>query len=185
MVCAFKPQFAYFAAAARRAAARAPVHVHPRHLPATSLLILDAKRGDIGSDRRALRTRGVRSLRRRRRHRQPVPRHRLGRAVPAPRGPWRVRAVPHLATPAAATSSRSIVDGEPLYTHVARRVADRVERSIGECGLVVGATYPDELGAVRGDRRRPAAARSRRRRAGRRRRGHGRSRRRLPTASAW
>jgi hypothetical protein len=37
-----------------------------------------------------------------------------------------------------------MVDGEPLYQHVARRVADEWNE-IGECGLVVGATYPDEL----------------------------------------
>jgi orotidine-5'-phosphate decarboxylase len=42
-----------------------------------------------------------------------------------------------------------LVDGEPLYTHVARRVADQWS-TLGECGLVVGATYPAELGIVRG-----------------------------------
>jgi orotidine-5'-phosphate decarboxylase len=39
-------------------------------------------------------------------------------------------------------------DGEPLYLHVARRVADQWSQ-LGECGLVVGATYPDELRQVR------------------------------------
>jgi orotidine-5'-phosphate decarboxylase len=37
---------------------------------------------------------------------------------------------------------------EPLYLHVARRVARWNER-YGSCGLVVGATYPAELAAVR------------------------------------
>lgn len=37
---------------------------------------------------------------------------------------------------------------EPLYIHVARRVAD-VWNKKGNCGLVVGATYPEELGRVR------------------------------------
>ena len=40
------------------------------------------------------------------------------------------------------------VDGEPLYLHVARRVATEWNE-IGDCGLVVGATYPDELREVR------------------------------------
>ncbi len=40
------------------------------------------------------------------------------------------------------------VDGEPLYAHVARRAVEEWSK-IGDCGLVVGATYPDELGAVR------------------------------------
>lgn len=41
-----------------------------------------------------------------------------------------------------------LVDGEPLYLHVARRVATEWSE-IGECGLVVGATYPEELREVR------------------------------------
>ena len=51
------------------------------------------------------------------------------------------------------------VKGEPLFAHVARRVATEWSE-IGECGLVVGATFPDELGTVRWHRRRPAGARS-------------------------
>ena len=38
--------------------------------------------------------------------------------------------------------------GEPLYVRVAAMVADEWTRH-GECGLVVGATYPDELAVVR------------------------------------
>lgn len=37
---------------------------------------------------------------------------------------------------------------EPLYVHVARRVADWNAR-VGTCGLVVGATYPDQLAEIR------------------------------------
>ena len=40
------------------------------------------------------------------------------------------------------------VDGEPVYTHVARRAADDWSKR-GEIALVVGATYPAELAAVR------------------------------------
>ena len=40
------------------------------------------------------------------------------------------------------------VDGEPVYLRVARTAALKW-RSIGECALVVGATYPDELAHVR------------------------------------
>jgi orotidine-5'-phosphate decarboxylase len=39
-------------------------------------------------------------------------------------------------------------DGEPLYLHVARQVADRWNTR-GNCGLVVGATWPEELRAIR------------------------------------
>ncbi len=41
------------------------------------------------------------------------------------------------------------VDGEELYARVARRVATAWNKR-GNCGLVVGATYPDELAQVRG-----------------------------------
>jgi orotidine-5'-phosphate decarboxylase len=40
------------------------------------------------------------------------------------------------------------VDGEPIYLRVARTAAAKW-RSIGECALVVGATYPEELLHVR------------------------------------
>ncbi len=41
-------------------------------------------------------------------------------------------------------------DGVPLYRHVARAVA-REWNSAGNCGLVVGATYPEEMAAIRAD----------------------------------
>jgi len=40
------------------------------------------------------------------------------------------------------------VDGQPLYQHVARLVAGKWNRN-GQCGLVVGATFPEELAQVR------------------------------------
>jgi orotidine-5'-phosphate decarboxylase len=40
------------------------------------------------------------------------------------------------------------VDGKPLYQHVARMVAEKWNRS-GQCALVVGATFPEELAQVR------------------------------------
>lgn len=41
-------------------------------------------------------------------------------------------------------------DGVPLYRHVARAVA-REWNAAGNCGLVVGATYPEEMRAIRAD----------------------------------
>lgn len=41
-----------------------------------------------------------------------------------------------------------LVDGEPLYQHVARSIATEWNYN-GNCGLVVGATYPEELRKVR------------------------------------
>src|SRR5690606_17514083 len=41
------------------------------------------------------------------------------------------------------------LDGRPLYQHVARAVAERWNTN-GNCLLVVGATWPEELAQVRG-----------------------------------
>ena len=41
-----------------------------------------------------------------------------------------------------------LVDGTPLYQRVARLVAERWA-ALGECGLVVGATFPRQLAEVR------------------------------------
>jgi orotidine-5'-phosphate decarboxylase len=43
-----------------------------------------------------------------------------------------------------------VADGVPLYRHVARTVAGSWNAA-GNCGLVVGATYPEEMRAVRED----------------------------------
>jgi len=43
-----------------------------------------------------------------------------------------------------------VTDGVPLYRHVARTVAGKWN-SAGNCGLVVGATYPEEMRAIRAD----------------------------------
>ncbi len=42
-----------------------------------------------------------------------------------------------------------IVDGEPLYLHVARRTYEKWNYN-GNCALVAGATYPEELKMIRG-----------------------------------
>jgi orotidine-5'-phosphate decarboxylase len=43
-----------------------------------------------------------------------------------------------------------VVDGAPLYRHVARAVA-RDWNAAGNCGLVVGATYPEEMRTIRAE----------------------------------
>jgi orotidine-5'-phosphate decarboxylase len=50
--------------------------------------------------------------------------------------------------PGAAELQDLPVAGEPLYLHVAGAVAERWN-GLGNCGLVVGATWPDELRAIR------------------------------------
>jgi orotidine-5'-phosphate decarboxylase len=56
----------------------------------------------------------------------------------------------HTSNPGAGELQDLVADGLPLYRHVARHVA-RDWNGAGNCGLVVGATYPEELRAVRED----------------------------------
>ena len=145
--CAFKPQVAHFAAlGAEGALERLIAHVHAAHpgIP----VILDAKRGDIGStalhyaaeafDRygadavTANPYLGCDSL-------QPF-------VDRADRG---VVVLCRTSNPGAADlQDLPLADGRPLYQHVAATVA-REWNGNGNCLLVVGATWPEQLRAVR------------------------------------
>ena len=46
--------------------------------------------------------------------------------------------------PGAGEFQDMLVDGEPLYKIVAKHVSEKWNKN-GNCGLVVGATYPDDL----------------------------------------
>ena len=146
LVCAFKPQIAYFAAVGAEKQLENICEYIRAKFPDV-VLILDAKRGDIG-DTAALYAREAFS--------------RYGAdAVTVNPYLGTDSLEPFLATPGKGTivlcrTSNSgssefqslEVDGEPLYLRVARTAAAKW-RSIGECALVVGATYPEELARVR------------------------------------
>jgi orotidine-5'-phosphate decarboxylase len=146
LVCAFKPQIAYFAAVGAEKQLENVCDYIRAKFPDV-VLILDAKRGDIG-DTAALYAREAFS--------------RYGAdAVTVNPYLGTDSLEPFLTTPGKGTivlcrTSNSgssefqslEVDGEPLYLRVARTAAAKW-RSIGECALVVGATYPDELAHVR------------------------------------
>jgi orotidine-5'-phosphate decarboxylase len=146
LVCAFKPQIAYFAAVGAEKQLENVCDYIRAKFPDV-VLILDAKRGDIG-DTAALYAREAFS--------------RYGAdAVTVNPYLGTDSLEPFLTTPGKGTivlcrTSNSgssefqslEVHGEPLYLRVARTAAAKW-RSIGECALVVGATYPDELTQVR------------------------------------
>ena len=171
-VCAFKPQFAYFAAQRAEPELETALQLHPRHL---SRRAADPRRQARRHrpDRPAVRARGVRSLRRRCRHGQPVPRHRLGRAVPGVRRTRRLRAVPHL---------ESRWQRLPV-TRRQGRAAVRPRRSSGGDGVERDRRMrarrrrdvPRRARHRAGDRRRHAGARAGRRRPGWRHRSDRRS----------
>jgi len=145
-VCGFKPQIAYFAA--ERAEDQLEVlcqYIRTRHphLP----IVLDAKRGDIGATaeqyaREAFERYGAHAV---------TVNPYMGYDSVAPYLAWRERGVMVLcrtSNPGGAELQRLDCGGEPLYLRVAERVA-RDWNMHGQCALVVGATYPDELAAVR------------------------------------
>lgn len=147
VACAFKPQFAHFASQRGEdqleRLCRYISEAYPDHL-----LLLDAKRGDIGSTAEHY-------------AREAFVRY----AADA------VTVNPYLGTDAiepflrhegkgtfvlCRTSNRGgddfqslLVDGVPLYLRVAERVAQQWSK-VGDCGLVVGATYPAEAARIRG-----------------------------------
>ncbi|MFZ9628534.1 MAG: orotidine-5'-phosphate decarboxylase [Ilumatobacteraceae bacterium] len=144
--CAVKPQIAYFAALGAEAdLERLCAHVRDRH--PHLVLVLDAKRGDIGSTaeqyaREAFDRYGA--------HAVTVNPYMGGDTVePFLRhGDGGVFVLCRTSNPGSGDFQSLEVDGEPLYVRVARRVLEW--NSIGDCGLVVGATYPAELAVVRG-----------------------------------
>jgi len=150
LVCAFKPQIAYFAAARAESQLAALIaHIHRRH-PAIPV-ILDAKRGDIGATAEQY-------------AREAFERYDadavtlsayMGADSLAPFLAWADRGAFLLcrtSNAGGADLQMLPVDSSggrlPLYQHLAQRAA-RDWNGAGQLGLVVGATYPAELAAVR------------------------------------
>ena len=98
-------------------------------------------------DGRALRPRGVRPVRRPRRHGQPVPRHRLGRALLRPSAAESSRSVAP-ATRAATTSNRSTAAADRL-TSTSPTWSPTSGRSTATAVWSSVRRIPDELAAVR------------------------------------
>lgn len=145
-VCAFKPQIAHFAAQrAEPVLERVCQYIRSAHPEV--VLVLDAKRGDIGSTAEHYASEafdrygadavtvnpylGTDSI-------EPFLRRR-GRGI---------FVLCRTSNPGGDDLQALDVGGSPLYEHVARRAAGEWS-SLGACGLVVGATHPDELRRVR------------------------------------
>jgi orotidine-5'-phosphate decarboxylase len=146
LVCAFKPQFAHFAAAGAEGELEALVaHLHDAHPDVP--VILDAKRGDIGSTAQhyaaeAFDRYGADAV---------TVNPYLGGDALSPfldRGDRGVFVLCRTSNPGGADLQALDVGGWPLYEHVARRVASDWNPH-GQTGLVVGATVPAELARVR------------------------------------
>ncbi len=146
LVCAFKPQIAYFAAMrAEDQLERLCRHIIDRH-PAV-VLVLDAKRGDIGPTAEQY---ASEAFDRYGAHAVTVNPYLGGDSVEPflRRSDRGVFVLCRTSNPGGDDLQNLIVDGRPVYEHVAELVATKWNTD-GRCGLVVGATYPDELARVR------------------------------------
>ena len=146
LVCAFKPQIAYFSALGAEQELE-DLCAHVRGLPNRPVLILDAKRGDIGptAEKYAIEAferygadavtvnpyLGTDSL-------EPFLAHE-GKGVIV---------LCRTSNPGSGDFQSLHVDGRAVYEHVAQRAVDDWARR-GEVALVVGATFPSELATVR------------------------------------
>ena len=146
LVCAFKPQIAHFAALrAEEALERLIAHIHDRH-PGVPV-ILDAKRGDIGSTAQHYASEAFERYRADAVTLNPY----LGRDSIQPfldRADKGVILLCRTSNPGGADFQALDCGGVPLYLRVAETIA-RDWNAHGNCALVTGATWPEELGQVR------------------------------------
>ncbi|MDR1350197.1 MAG: orotidine-5'-phosphate decarboxylase [Zoogloeaceae bacterium] len=146
LVCAFKPQIAYFAAQRAEDQLEALIaHIHAAYpcIP----VILDAKRGDIGDTAAQY---AVEAFERFQADALTVNPY-MGRDSIAPYLAYPDKGVILLcrtSNPGGSDVQALEVGGEQLYERIARLTAKEWNSS-GQCALVVGATYPAELARVR------------------------------------
>jgi orotidine-5'-phosphate decarboxylase len=146
LVCAFKPQIAYFAARRAEDQLEALIaHIHKNHpgIP----VILDAKRGDIGSTAEQY---AVEAFERFKADAVTVNPY-MGRDSVEPWLAYPDKGVILLcrtSNPGGSDLQFLDVGGEKLYERVARLSANDWNSS-GQIGLVVGATFPAEIARVR------------------------------------
>ncbi len=145
--CAVKPQIAYFAAQRAEDQLEALctyLREQYPHLP----VVLDAKRGDIGSTAEQY---AAEAFERYQADAVTVNPY-MGFDSVKPYLEWEEKGVIVLCrTSNEGGSDLQFLDvgqGKPLYLHVAEQVANRWNTS-GQCALVVGATFPNEIAKVR------------------------------------
>ena len=146
LACAFKPQIAYFAALGAEDQLQAACDYIKQQYPDIPV-VLDAKRGDIGATAEQY----AREAFERYRADAVTVNPYMGFDSVAPYLEWKDRGVIVLcrtSNPGGSDLQFLKVDGKPLYQHVARLVSEQWNRN-GQCGLVVGATFPQELAQVR------------------------------------
>jgi orotidine-5'-phosphate decarboxylase len=146
LVCAYKPQIAFYSAARAERELELTIEYIRQRAP-HAIVILDSKRGDIGNTASAYAA-------------EAFDRYRADAVTINPyMGEDSVRPFIQDSARAAIVLCRTsnsgardfqnlLVDGKPLYRHVAARAA-RHWNQLRNVLLVVGATYPEEMGLLR------------------------------------
>ena len=146
VACSFKPQIAYFAAL-RAEEQLESICEYIRNTYPNIPIVLDAKRGDIGSTaeqyaREAFERYNADAV---------TVNPYMGYDSVAPYLEWKDRGVIVLcrtSNPGGSDLQFLESGGKPIYQHVAQLVSEKWNTN-GQCGLVVGATFPEELAQVR------------------------------------
>lgn len=144
--CAFKPQIAYFAAMAAEDQLQAICDYLNATYPQIPI-VLDAKRGDIGATAEQY----AREAFERYKADAVTVNPYMGFDSVEPYMQWADKGVIVLcrtSNPGGSDLQFLQVDGKPLYQHVAKLVAEKWNLN-GQCALVVGATFPQEIAEVR------------------------------------
>ncbi len=150
LACAYKPNAAFYEALGGEGfLALSETIAAIREGAPGAAVILDAKRADIGSTNAGYVAAAFEQL-----GADAITVHPyLGGEALAPfieRADKLVFVLARTSNPGAGELQDLVADGVPLYRHVARAVA-RDWNAAGNCGLVVGATYPEEMRAIRED----------------------------------
>lgn len=145
-VCGFKPQIAYFAAiGAELVLEDLCKYIRVEH--SDLALVLDAKRGDIGSTAEQYAAEAFDRYQADAVTINPYMGH--DSAMPyLERKDKGVIVLCRTSNPGGSDLQALLIGGEPLYIKVARMVAETWNTD-SQCGLVVGATFPEELKRVR------------------------------------
>jgi orotidine-5'-phosphate decarboxylase len=150
IACAYKPNAAFYEALGQEGfKALALTIAEVRRAAPGVPVIVDAKRADIGSTNQGYVAAIFDELQADAITVHPY----LGREAMAPflaRADVLIFVLARTSNPGAGEFQDLLVDGLPLYRHIARAVANEWNTA-GNCGLVVGATYPSELALLRKD----------------------------------
>jgi orotidine-5'-phosphate decarboxylase len=147
LVCAFKPQIAYFAAL-RAEAQLERLLAYTRRVAPTVPVILDAKRGDIGATAQQYAREAFERYQADALTLSPL----MGFDSLEPYLRWRDKGLILLCRTSnpggSELQAQRLSSGDMLYEHIARLAAGDWNRG-GQLGLVVGATFPGEIARVR------------------------------------